>query len=53
MSLEISVQVGSVYFYVRQYDEAIAACKMLVSENPRDEKVGVAVGSGMGVFLGG
>ena len=34
LSLEIRVEVGAVYIYARQYDEAIAACKMVVSENP-------------------
>jgi len=34
MSLEISTTIGTVQYLARQYDEAIAACKMVVSENP-------------------
>jgi tetratricopeptide (TPR) repeat protein len=34
MSLEISKDIGEVHGLARQYDEAIAACKNVLSENP-------------------
>ena len=33
-SLIISIQVGEVHSWIRQYDEAIAVCSKLASENP-------------------
>jgi predicted Zn-dependent protease len=34
MSLQISVDIGSVRIMAHQYDEAISACNNVISENP-------------------
>jgi len=34
LSLEISVEAGSIHYFARQYDEGIAVCKKVADENP-------------------